>query len=408
MKKILYFIFYFLSFSCFSSLSQLAPAAATAQKKIIIFTSKGGGGHMAVSNALNNYLKDDYKLTIVNMFQDVLSNWDKLGVLTFGKFTGEDFYNYCLQCRWLSMANRYMESGSWIIRQTAPAIERDIENYVRLQKPDLLISVIPLVNFIILKVAKKFKLPFLVVTNDLDTINYVHALKKPNYNKFYYTLAFDDPKMFEKIKQAEIPKKQIKVTGFPVRPDFFKKKDKQKIKKEFNIPNNKPVIMLLMGGAGSLASVRYVKILARSQAPLHLIVCLGRNEKLRRHINRIILPKHFTISVIGFTDKISDLMAVSDLLITKPGPGSICEAIASNLPIIIDKTAGALAWELMNIELVEKHRFGDVLTNFNQLKSVLDRYLRRPGYAKGIKQNMINFKKENFERNIKSLIASIV
>ena len=45
-------------------------------------------------------------------------------------------------------------------------------------------------------------------------------------------------------------------------------RDINALRLHFNIPDKKPVVMLLMGGAGSLASLRYVKTLARSDMPL--------------------------------------------------------------------------------------------------------------------------------------------
>ena len=85
------------------------------------------------------------------------------------------------------------------------------------------------------------------------------------------------------------------------------------------------MVMVFMGGAGSLASYRYVRTLAKLAMPMHILVCLGRNMRLSRNINKILLPPEVTLTIIGFTDRIADLMSISDVLITKPGPGSVCE-----------------------------------------------------------------------------------
>jgi processive 1,2-diacylglycerol beta-glucosyltransferase len=385
------------------------------KKKILIFSSKGGGGHTAVAKALHGYLKDDYHITTVNACQDVLSSFDIMQFLTFWRLTGEDFYNFCLQCRWITLLDKFISIGCWGIKHRKEAIEQVILDFVKKQRPDLIISVMPIINFIILHVAQKLNIPFLVLTNDLDTTNYIYGLHNPSYHKFYYTIPFDDSAIRSKIAPAGIPTSQIKVTGFPLRPEFFKEKDKQRIRADFKIPDDKPTIMILMGGVGSMASLRYVKTLARMNLPIHVIVCLGRNEKLRRNINRVILPSHITLSVIGFTDRIADLMAVSDVLITKPGPGSICEAIESDLPIIVDNTYNAPWWEIMNKEFVYNHSFGDILMSFNELKPILTKYIKNPSYIAKIKHNMVNFKKEQFANHkehfgqtIKSLIGQII
>lgn len=376
--------------------------------KILIVSCIGGGGHTAVSKALYGNLNDSYDIKIVNFYQDIAHWFDTVGLCTFGHFRAEDFYNFCLQCRWVPVINRYLDFGCWMTRLRHSSLEQSIEYFVQQEKPDLIISVMPIVNFMILKIAQQFQIPFLVLTNDLDTTNYIHALSNPQYKKFYYSLAFDDPAIRAKIAPASLSADSVKVIGFPLRPEFFSKKDKVKIKREFGIPEDKPVVMILMGGAGSLVTVRYIKMLARTPSPIHIIACLGRNEKLRRNIHRVILPRHITLSIVGFTDRIADLMAISDVLITKPGPNSICEAIASGLPMILDKTGTTLWWELLNIDFVKQYQLGDVLTNFRDLQSVLSRYLSDRRYVHTIRNRMLALNTSCFEKNLKNLIAEII
>ena len=82
----------------------------------------------------------------------------------------------------------------------------------------------PFANENILDVAKKRKLPFIIVTNDLDTTNYIFNIKQPNYDKFFYTLAFDDAEIKKRVELAEISPEQVVVTGFPLRRSFLRQK----------------------------------------------------------------------------------------------------------------------------------------------------------------------------------------
>ena len=68
---------------------------------------------------------------------------------------------------------------------------------------------------------------------------------------------------------------------------IFSLKDIANIKKKYNIPADKPTILVLMGAAGSYASYRYVKQLTLVDLPLHVIVALGRNELLRPKIEEL-------------------------------------------------------------------------------------------------------------------------
>lgn len=380
------------------------------KKRILVFMSKGGGGHISVANALKSYLEDSYEITIVNFFEEIMSSVDTVRYLTFGKASGEDVYNFCLQNRFISLVNGFTRLGAWGIRQKSPSIEPLIQEFVALYKPDLIISVIPVVNFIILPVAKKFNIPFLVVTNDLDTTNYINGISKMDYNKFYYTVAFNDKDIFSKFRSARIPKSQVAVTGFPLRPEFYDtNKNKLHIKKDFHIPTNRKIVMILMGGAGSFVCYRYVQTLIRLKKPMHIVACIGRDERLRDTISGLTLPSNITLSIVGFTNRISDLMSVSDVLITKAGPNSICEAMASYLPVLIDQTTGNIWWEILNVEFVKKYQIGDVVTRFKELNNKIAKFLDDSVYVGTIKNNMFKLQSGvDFRHRIKCLVNKII
>ncbi len=382
-------------------------------KNILIFTSTGGGGHTAVANALNGYLANsNYNITVVNFFEDVMGSLDDVKTFTFGKLSSEDFYNFCLKYRFIRLVNIFTRFGGWVLNSKYDAIEKEAYNFINrfTPKPDLIISVIPMVNNVILSAAKKIDIPFLVVTNDLDTINYINGISQINYKKFYYTLPFKDQDIIQKIYPANIPKGQVIFSGFPLRPDFFnKKRDKDTVYKNFNIPKNKNKIMILMGGSGSYATYKYTKALCEYKKPIHIIACLGRDQNTAKLIDEIELPKHITLSKIGFTDKIADLMSISQVIITKSGPGSICEAIASNLPMIIDKTNEIIRWENLNIEFVKKYRLGSVLCDIKDLNKKLDKLLNNAQYRRNIKNNINRLNsKITFANNIKTIVDKII
>ena len=69
--------------------------------------------------------------------------------------------------------------------------------------------------------------------------------------------------------------------------------------------------------------------------PLQLILICGRNDKLaaKFRARKWNMPVH----VVGFTKEIHKLMRAADFLIGKPGPGSISEALAKRLPVIVQR-----------------------------------------------------------------------
>ena len=64
-------------------------------------------------------------------------------------------------------------------------------------------------------------------------------------------------------------------------------------------------------------------------------------------------------------------MAAADLLVTKSGPGTIFEALHSDLPMVVDATTRVIRWEAMNISFVEEHDLGAVLRRLDDLPQLI-------------------------------------
>ncbi len=377
------------------------------KKNILIFSCAGGGGHMSVANGLCTYLKE-HDITVLDTMRTVYAPVDTLGTMTFGKVDGEDLYNFFIRCGWTNLIGQYSQGGKKYLTWRHGALVKLTMDFFRDAKPDLIISVMPFVNGALLEACEKLEIPFLVLTNDLDTTNYLTGVHPPYFKKFRYTLAFDDPGLWQKISEAQIPKEQVIITGFPLRPEFYTPKNIPALKDKFEIPSKKPVVMVFMGGAGSQSSYRYVRQLARLGMPMHIIVCLGRNERLKRNINKIFLPEGITISVFGYTNQIADLMAISDVLITKPGPNSVCEALMLRVPMILDKTQGTIFWEQLNIDFMVKHGFAEPLDDYDCLKDILPKYFRDSVYTDAIKKRMAAFSCERYDQTIVRVVKNML
>jgi len=392
------------------TIKSTSPQKCNQKKKILIFTSDGGGGHRSVSAGLKNHYLANYDVKEVNVFADALAPIDTVRKITFGKYTSEDFYNFLLRNRWTKVANLFCRYGRWEVRSKSreKQITKLFLERVEEFNPDMLLSVVPFVNHALYNVAQAKRIPLLVLTNDLDTTNYTLGLKGPSYKKFTYTLAFNDDEMLRPVKKASIKKKNTAIIGFPLRPDFFEEKNKNVLRSEFNLPKNKPIVLLMMGAAGSQALYDYAKAICKADIPLHLVVCLGRSELLKQKIEKIKRNPGITLSTIGFTKRVADLMAVSHLFITKPGPGSVCEAVQMNLPLLADNTKTQLLWERFNLSFIKKHKLGGVVTKLSDVKQLLHEHLRDATHYATLKKRLQRFGKTQFPRAISRLVGSML
>lgn len=377
-------------------------------KKILIFSSYGGGGHISATDAFKEYLDKDYTITTINIIDEVLGCLDPLKIFSFGHYTSEKFYNYCLQKKWTWFINKLYNSANFYLHRNPKIVLRLITQCLQEQKPDLVVSVIPLLNDIIKNSCRTLNIPFLLIPTDLDTTSFVACIKSPPYDKFMVSLAFDDPDIWALAHNPTIPEKKYYIAGFPIKSSFFAPKNNTAIKKEFGVPEDKFVILVLMGAAGSDALYYYLLTLVQLQFPVHLILCLGRNEQLRKHIESVRCPSHITLSIVSYTHKIADLMAISNLCITKAGTVSVCESIYMNLPMILDNTSTPLLWEKFNIDFVQKQHFGNVITHYKQLNKLITTMILNHDYYATCKNNLIKYPKNNFGRCIKTVVHDLI
>lgn len=376
------------------------------KKKILILSSEGGGGHTAVAQALNYYLSDEFEIEIIsNFFYSILQPQ----VLTSRQISAEGAYNYLLANKWYRAINWYYNAGVWFFNTLTYARSiKKIKSYFIDNKPDLVISVIPITNNLILQATQSLNIPFLLVPTDLDIRTFIAKIKSPTYTKFRLSTPFDTSETRTAIEQAGIQDNMIRTTGFVIRPQFFEPKNIPAIKSEFGVPKDKPVILLLLGAVGVEKIITFTEILARIKSPAHLLICIGKNEALRPQIEAIHMPPHITNTIIGFTDKIADLMAITDLFITKSGSVSVNEAIYMNLPMILDATGPLLRWEAKNHRFIQENEFGISLTNIEKLPELVDSFLSSQHQLSGYKQRLKAFEKKHGGTEIKKLIKEML
>jgi len=69
--------------------------------------------------------------------------------------------------------------------------------------------------------------------------------------------------------------------------------------------------------------------------PAQMVVICGKNEELKAKLRSEDWPKNVRVKIRGFTKRMDEWMGASDCIVTKAGPGTIAEACASGLPIML-------------------------------------------------------------------------
>jgi len=126
---------------------------------------------------------------------------------------------------------------------------------------------------------------------------------------------------------------RIVVTGIPISARFSKSLDAAAIRKQLGIRDDLPVLLVLGGGFGMGPVTRIFRELNRVPMSMHILIVCGRNDELRREA--AVTDSRHPARVFGFVDNMQELMAVSHLVITKPGGLTTSEALALGKPLFI-------------------------------------------------------------------------
>ena len=137
-----------------------------------------------------------------------------------------------------------------IFRSRLGKIEKIIGSYINTYNPDLIISLIPFVNYPASEAARKKEIPYLLITTDNDLRNWAFELERLRHPQFKVTIGSDLPTTRDILLKKKIPESAIETIGLPLRPDFIAQKDEDKIREEFGLPHDKEIVLIMMGGAG--------------------------------------------------------------------------------------------------------------------------------------------------------------
>jgi len=345
-------------------------------KKIDFIYFDAGGGHRAAANALKAVVDSQHRATrgepwqirLVNL-QEVLDSLD-----VFRKVTGlrlEDIYNTMLAKGWTLGSGLGVQFMHGVIRLYHGATVRLLTQHWIDTKPDLIVSLVPNFNRAMYESLRKAlpQVPYVTILTDFADYP-PHFWMEAGQDQYFvcgtakaveqaHSLGHTDDRIFT-------------ASGMIVRPNFYEpvKVDRAVERARLGLHPTRPTGLVLFGGQGSGVMLEIAERLRDTQ----LILICGRNEKLaaRLKAQRAEAPR----CIEGFTQEVPYYMYLSDFFIGKPGPGSISEAVAMKLPVIVERpNAFTLPQERYNPTWVREHHAGMVVDNFRGIAGAVKELL---------------------------------
>lgn len=333
-----------------------------------------GGGHRAAATALEAVVRMQQRPWDVRLtnLQELL---DELDILK--KYAGiriQDFYNWMLRSGWTLGSEQLMRVLQLTIRLYHRPMVRLLEKHWRETNADLVVSFVPHFNR---ELGESFRRafpqqPFVTVLTDIaDFPPHFWIERQPQY-----VVCGSDRAVAQAKSLAHSNGEIFRASGMILNPGFYDPPVENRLgeREKLGLRADLPTGLVLFGGHGSEAMLEIADRLNRSALQLQLILICGKNEKLAAQLRSETprLPQF----VEGFTTRVNYYMQLADFFIGKPGPGSISEALAMRLPVIVECNAWTLPQERYNCEWILEKEVGIVLSDFKKIEDAVAKLIR--------------------------------
>ncbi|MFO0703069.1 MAG: glycosyltransferase [Candidatus Andersenbacteria bacterium] len=156
----------------------------------------------------------------------------------------------------------------------------------------------------------------------------------------------------------------MSVTGIPINVGFAQQPDHAAVRRQFGLPtDNQPVVLITRGTKGYDArfTLQVLAALAQAHLPITIVANAGRNPALVARMREVLqhADPAQTRHVFGWIDNMHELLAVTDVLVAKPGGLTLAEALARGVPMLAFRPIPGQ--EDANVAFLERHRIGQLV-----------------------------------------------
>jgi processive 1,2-diacylglycerol beta-glucosyltransferase len=229
-----------------------------------------------------------------------------------------------------------------------------------------------------LRKGEKISQKQMTVTTDFDT----HRLWV-NEPTEHYTTATAEGAAY--LSSFGVPKENTSVPGIPIHPVFNQPMNREDCLKAHGLIGDRPIILQLAGGFGVGPIAKLYQGLLAIHQPLEIVVVAGKNASAQKELSQLLVPTRHRAKVLGFTHQIHELMAVADVVMSKPGGLTTSEVLASGAAMaIINPIPGQ---ESRNSDYLLENGAAIKINNLATMSMKLEELLADPRRLKAIKAN---------------------
>lgn len=373
-------------------------------KKILIFYASYGGGHLNAAKSIKDCIDNNYA-----NYETELIDCMKYVNKPIEKITTAAYKEMAKKAPWV-WGKIYSDSQkgplAHISSRSNKILAIKLLKLLREKQPDIIISTHPFGSQMCSYLKRKGKITAEIATVMTDFAPHDQWLVGSDFTDYFFVA---NTKMKNYLISKNIPENKVFVTGIPISSRFLNHYDKKEILKEFNLHDNMKTLLFFGGGEFGLGKTKTIEIfesLVKNFNDIQIIAIAGKNEKMKLKFEKIVQEynKQDYVKILEYTHKVPELMAISDLVVSKPGGLTTSESLASNLPmIIINPIPGQ---EEENAEFLEEKGIGIWIRKKDSAYEIFTNLFSSPEKLENMKENTNLLAKKHSTEDICKTILS--
>ena len=373
-------------------------------KKVMIFYAAYGGGHLSAARSLKENIETNYKdidVKLVDCMDYVSKYVNKVTTKAYSEMAKKAPRTWG-RVYWHSQKGPLAHFSTTSNKFLSRKLNKLLQDFM----PDIIISTHPFATQMCAYLKKLGKLDVKIATVMTDFAPHDQWLVFNHYVDYYFVSHED---MKRQLHEKGIPNEKIYATGIPLSNKFLLQYDKSQILKNFGLSPDRKTVLFFGGGEFGLGKTQTFKIFetfAQCKENIQIVAIAGKNPKMKEHFENLVyeLGKHDCIKVLEYTDKVAELMSISDLVVTKPGGLTTTESLASGLPIVVINPIPGQEEE--NATYLEENKVAIWIRKDDNVEEILNNLFSNPDKIQEMKIRARLIAKKNSTKDICKILLS--
>lgn len=392
-------------------------------KKILIMSASTGGGHNRAARAIKEELESrtignmSIECEIVDSLKLVNNTMDKVisrGYEKSALYTPKAYGSvYRFSETTIASKNEFKTNP------LTSLMARKFKHLLNESTPDLIIGTHPFP---------------MIALSTLKKNNNIHSLSRSE--SFYKSTKVDIPPMIsvltdytthstwiqneidyyivghEYVKELlvyeGVDSEKVKAFGIPVEKSFLSHRDRETVLTELGLSPEKLTVLLMGGSFGAGNIKETLEDLITIDRDFQILVITGRNEHLKDKLSKMLdsTIHNKNICLLGYTNKMNDILASIDVLISKPGGLTTTEALLNDVPMIVPYFIPGQEEE--NLDFLTNCGAALRTTKKYSLPVLLKVLIDDPSRLDNLRKNIKSIRKFDSAVNISNLVVDIL